>query len=85
MIRSTPRRVKMLDWITTSSSVPSKLRPPIEEYSPSLFSRTTMKSMSPGFRSASGDRIPGISRTGRMLAYCSKLRRSLIRRPQSEM
>ena len=80
-----PRRVKTLVCSTISSSVPSKLRPPMAEYSPSLFSRTTMKSMSPGCRSASGDLMPGISRTGRMLAYCWKPRRSGISRPQSEM
>ena len=74
----------MLVCCTISCSVPSKLRPPIDEYSPSLFSRTTMKSMSPGLRSARGERMPGIRRTGRMLAYCSKARRILMSRPQSE-
>src|SRR5216683_1986890 len=33
------------------------------------FSRTTMKSMSPMLRPESGERMPGISRTGRTLAY----------------
>ena len=84
MIRSTPRRVKTVVCCTISCSVPSKLRPPIDEYSPSLFSRTTMKSISPGLRSASGERMPGIRRTGRMLAYCSNARRILMSRPQSE-
>ena len=40
MTRSQPFLVNIATWIACSSSVPSKLRPPIEEYSPSLFSRT---------------------------------------------
>ena len=83
-IRSTPLRVKTVSWITISFSVPSKARPPIEEYSPSLFSRTTQKSMSPGLRSRSGEGTPSISRTGRMFAYCWNSRRIGIKRPQSE-
>src|SRR5438477_3220205 len=51
-------------------------RSPIEEYSPSVFSRTTQKSMSPGLRLASGDGTPGISRTGRRLTYWSNSRRN---------
>ena len=53
-MRSTPLRVKTVSWITTSRSVPSNIRPPTLEYSPSVFSRTTQKSMSPGSRPASG-------------------------------
>ena len=67
------------------ASVPSKLRPPTAEYSPSLFSRTTMKSMSPGSRSASGEWMPGISRTGRMLAYCWKLAPDRDQQPPERM
>ena len=67
--RSTPMRVNTVSCITTSRSVPGKMRPPIEEYSPSVFSRTTQKSMSPGFLLASGHGTPGISRTGRRLTY----------------
>ena len=74
----------MLSWTTTSSSVPSNIRPPTEEYSPSLFSRTIQKSMSPGLRSASGERIPGMSRTGRKLTYCRNWRRIGISSPHSE-
>ena len=37
-------------WNTISRSVPSNIRPPTDEYSPSVFSRTTTKSMSPGLR-----------------------------------
>jgi len=41
MIRSTPVRVKQACCVTNSRSVPSNMRPPTEEYSPSVFSRTT--------------------------------------------
>jgi hypothetical protein len=47
--RSTPWRVKVAVCITVSREVPSKIRPPIEEYSPSVFSRTTQNSMSRPF------------------------------------
>ena len=60
------------------------MRPPISEYSPSLFSRTMTKSMSAGLRPASGVETPGSSLIGRRLTYCRKARRSGIRRPQSE-
>ena len=71
-------------WKTISRSVPSHIRPPTLEYSPSVFSRTTKKSMSPGRRSASGVRMPGMSRQGRRLTYWSKSRRNLMSEPQSE-
>ena len=38
------------------------MRPPMSEYSPSLFSRTTRKSMSAALRSRNGDRTPCSSR-----------------------
>ncbi len=60
------------------------MRPPTDEYSPSVFSRTTTKSMSPGARLASGDGMPGISRHGRRLTYWSKPRRHGISEPHSE-
>ena len=41
MIRSTPFRVKTDVCVTVSLSVPSNILPPMEEYSPSVFSRTT--------------------------------------------
>ncbi len=41
MMRSTPLRVKVDICTTVSRSVPSNMRPPTEEYSPSVFSRTT--------------------------------------------
>ncbi len=84
MMRSTPLRVKTVCWNTVSRSVPSNMRPPTDEYSPSVFSRTTTKSMSPGLRLASGDGMPGISRHGRRLTYWSKWRRHWISEPQSE-
>jgi hypothetical protein len=34
-------RVITVSWTTISRSVPSNMRPPISEYSPSVFSRTT--------------------------------------------
>ncbi len=84
-MRSTPRRVKMVCCMAISSSVPSKMRPPTFEYSPSTFSRTTQKSIAPGFAFFSGDSTPFSMRTGRRFAYCSKLRRIGISSPQSEM
>ena len=48
--RSTPTRVITVSCTTTSRSVPANILPPIAEYSPSVFSRTTQKSMSPGLR-----------------------------------
>jgi hypothetical protein len=41
MIRSVPLRVSTVCWETNSRSVPSNIRPPTDEYSPSVFSRTT--------------------------------------------
>src|SRR5262249_16765216 len=43
-MRSTPLREKHDCWNTISRSVPSYMRPPTLEYSPSVFSRTTKKS-----------------------------------------
>src|SRR5437667_12790762 len=53
MTRSHPRRVNTDSWTATSSGVPGERRPPISEYSPSLFSRTISMSMSAGPRPAS--------------------------------
>ncbi|MNC90294.1 hypothetical protein D3C83_63760 [compost metagenome] len=41
MMRSQPLRVKVEICCASSRSVPSNNRPPIEEYSPSVFSRMT--------------------------------------------
>ena len=79
--RSTPTRVITVSCSTVSRSVPSKMRPPTLEYSPSVFSRTTTKSMSPGSRPASGLRTPGIRRQGRRFTYWSKVRRNCRRLP----
>ena len=84
-MRSTPTRVITVCWVTNSRSVSGNMRPPTEEYSPSVFSRTTQKSISPGLRLASGDGTPGISRTGRRLTYWSNSRRNLISEPHNEM
>jgi hypothetical protein len=83
-IRSTPLREKTDCWKTISRSVPSYIRPPTLEYSPSVFSRITKKSMSPGLRSASGVRMPGMRRHGRRLTYWSKSRRNLMSEPHSD-
>ena len=40
--------------------------------------------MSPGLRSASGERIPGISFTGRRFTYWSNSRRNLISESHSD-
>ena len=84
MMRSTPLRENTDSWNTISRSVPSYMRPPTDEYSPSVFSRTTTKSMSPGLRLASGEGIPGISLHGRMLTYWSKWRRNRMSEPHSD-
>ena len=42
---STPRRVNTDSWTAISSGSPRLSRPPISEYSPSTFSRTTTKSI----------------------------------------
>ncbi len=59
MQRSTPLRVLTETWIATSSGVPSFWMPPMPQYRPSVFSRTTTKSMSSGPLSASGPVTPG--------------------------
>ena len=69
---------------TVSRSVPANIRPPTDEYSPSVFSRTTTKSISPGSRPASGEGTPGISRTGRSPTYWSYARRNSRIEPHSE-
>ncbi len=84
MMRSTPLRVNTVSWNTVSRSVPSNILPPTDEYSPSVFSRTTTKSMSPGLRLTSGDGMPGISLHGRRFTYWSKRRRNWISDPQSD-
>ena len=72
--RSTPWRDITVCCMTISRSVPSNMRPPMLEYSPSVFSRTIHMSMAPGFsgcpcRSTRGLRMPGIRRAGRRLTY----------------
>ena len=57
--RSTPTRVKTLSCVTNSRSVPGNILPPVEEYSPSVFSLKMTMSMSPAFLPDSGDSTPG--------------------------
>ena len=84
MMRSVPLRVKTDSWTASSSSVPWCSRPPISEYSPSLFSRTITMSTCSGVTSRSGEGMPGQSRTGRRLTYWRNVRRIGISSPQSE-
>ena len=83
-MRSVPARENTLCWNTTSRGVPSYMRPPTDEYSPSVFSRTTRKSISPGRRPASGDGTPGIRRQGRKFTYWSNSRLNFSSDPQSD-
>ena len=85
MTWSVPLRVKSDSWTAISSSVPWCSRPPISEYSPSLFSRTMTMSTCSGVTSRSGEGIPGQSRIGRRFTYCRNERRIGISRPQREM
>jgi hypothetical protein len=85
MIRSVPLRVKIASCTASSSSVPRCSRPPISEYSPSLFSRTITMSTVSGVAFLSGDEIPGQSLTGRRFTYCRNARRIGISSPHSEM
>ena len=87
--RSTPTRDITVSWITISRSVPSYMRPPMLEYSPSVFSRTISMSISPGAsgrpsRLTSGEHTRGISRAGRRLTYWSNSRRNLSSEPHND-
>jgi len=82
--RSLPMRLKIEVWATNSRSVPGYITPPTAEYSPSVFSRTIIMSMSPGLRPASGHGTPSNRRAGRRLMYWSKSRRNLISEPHSD-
>ena len=84
-MRSTPVRVKTVSWITISRSVPSNIRPPTLEYSPSVFSRTTIEvDVARLAVRRAALRTPGISRTGRRLTYWSNSRRNWSSEPHSE-
>jgi hypothetical protein len=72
----------MLSWTAISCGVPSNILPPESEYSPSVFSRTTVTSREPGF--ASGLSTPRRIRAGRRLTYWSKPRRMGSRSPHKE-
>lgn len=69
-IRSMPFRLCTAVCIATSSGVPSRRIPPQRKYSPSLFSRSTMRST--GAVDRSGVRTPAKLRAGRTLAKRSK-------------
>ena len=65
------------------------MRPPMLEYSPSVFSRTMYMSISPGCarlpsRRTTGAMMPGIRRAGRRLTYWSNSRRNSSSEPQSD-
>src|SRR5437763_1896360 len=72
MMRSTPSCVKTLDSIATSPPRPRWARPPMPEYSPSVFSRTKSMSTSAGPLPASGQATPSSSRAGRTFAHRSR-------------
>ncbi len=80
-MRSTPRRVKIEVSTATSAGVPTWIRPPAPEYSPSVFSRMQRMSKASDF---SGPVAPGKSLCGRMLANWSKDLRIGSRSPCSE-
>jgi hypothetical protein len=65
--------------------VPAQAGAQVGEYSPQVFSRTTWKSMSPGFLLGSGHGMPGIRRTGRRFTYSSNSHRNLSSEPNSEI
>ena len=60
-----PLRVKIAVSTATSIGSPRWERPPAPAYSPSVFSRTTTKSISPGAVPASGPLTPGSRTEGR--------------------
>ena len=64
-----PTLVITVSWTTNSLSVPSNILPPMELYSPSVFSLTIKKSMSPGFFPVGGEGTPGINFTGLKFIY----------------
>ena len=68
MTRSTPLRVLMSSWVATSSGVPNLKLPPMSMYTPSVFSRMTVKLMSSGVAFFSGQSEESSNRTGRTLA-----------------
>ncbi|MNV73850.1 hypothetical protein D3C71_1670210 [compost metagenome] len=87
--RSTPWRDITVSCITISRGVPSYMRPPMLEYSPSVFSRTMNMSISPGCRGdpsrrTTGAITPGMRRAGRRLMYWSNSRRNKSSEPHSE-
>src|SRR5215213_8438108 len=82
IILSTPRRIKMLSWTAISYGVPLYTRPPESEYSPSVFSLTTV--ISRPFGAASGLFTPRKSRAGRKFTYWSNVRLMGSKSPQRE-
>ena len=62
--RSTPALVSIEVSVAASAGPPRWTVPPAPTYTPSVFSRTTTRSMSSGLTSASGDATPGYSLTG---------------------
>ncbi len=85
MARSAPKRVVQLTCVDTSAGMPLYWMPPMPVYRPSVFSRTTTKSISLGSLSFSGVQTPGYSRTGRRLMYWSSSKRVRSSKPFSRM
>ena len=72
----------MLSWMAISYGVPLYTRPPESEYSPSVFSLTTVTSRS--FGSASGLFTPRKSRAGRKFTSWSNVCLIGSKSPQRE-
>ena len=84
-----PIRDITVSCMTISRSVPGYMRPPMLEYSPSVFSRTMYMSISPGARAlpsrrTTGAMMPGIRRAGRRFTYWSNSRRNSSSEPHSD-
>src|SRR5712691_1349544 len=74
-MRSTPLRVLTSSCTAISSGVPFLKNPPTPAYSPSVFSRITIKRMSRSVRSRSGVKRASSSSVGRALTNRSSLKR----------
>ena len=79
-----PRRLNRASCTTVSSAVPAASVRPAPQYSPSVFSRTTTKSIERGVPAFRGESSPASSLTGRRFTYWSKPWRMGSSSPRSE-